>query len=713
MPRVAMGFDLTVTPRAAAQTGEASWLIGVNTAATDSAEFDLTVTRTLAKAWEAGQRFIGWTLEADLDGSGTLTTVDAANLGPTITINESQDGWADTVSFTLEGKAYSPFLVDAIRGKRQVRVTGYLGIAGEVQSRVVFEGYFDTASFGAWPASASISCLDEAGLHARKEVYLDVPPGSLRTRLDIATTVLTDNSVPIGVLELGPDDGGRVVKPVSVSGVPIFDFLRDFLSPCGVSIGFEGGKFYARARVRPASTPDRTLTAQHIAPDLNVSTPATNNANVIVTTGVVYEWLDDLGYRTVVSDTRTTGSYAPKGAVLAQDHTTGNQTVVDYSGAEATRTLTRDRSTKTFLDGSLINTENRHWSWFSAEAAPFYQASGADTYTNIIPDPVLTYNPDVDVYQYADGTWHIDPVETFQETQASTHAYTYTTGSGYLSTDTLNVRSFVWRPQAVASIDNAITGAMTRYATYVTADRSGAESYAQSFDWNSQIVWRYYPDEDARVIYHAGEFYDHWFSYTNKGTYPVYVLYDRGGSVANSDYKVNAGASPNPTMFRWGYSTWTREIIDDVRYRETVTTVTRAQPTPISAAAEYNGSVPRVWQQAAKQDPQLARVTRTDAVQVGLNGTHTYYVHNEYCETIGELVVVAEEALREQGAWEVSFSMPPDLVTHKGRTLRLSIPGLSNSDVDVLVNSTTTTINGRTGECSQSVNAKYYPPELS
>ena len=695
-------YDLTVTHTAA--EANLAYRVNVNTAAVDTLEYDLTVTRGLATIVASPWYRCGAVLELDL-GDGNLTAIAPANLGSDLSISESFDGFADTLNFTLVGQDWSPWTKAAIRSRLRCRVTATLAAGSNRQSRVIFDGYIQSASFSA-AGTASVTALDGAGAYVGQQLHINIGPNSNFTReYIILTYVTTPLGIPVGRINLGADGGGRVIKAVSVSGTDALDWLREFVAPCGAQVWCVDRALYIE-KLRPATEPARTLTAIDMADDLDVTVPPTNNANIIVATGVVSPYADaDKGLVTKVTTSSPPGSYTPKAAVQKQSKTDG--TVSAYAPSvsaadKASETIT----TQSYLGGSLVYERIETWGWYALLGARYKQDNlGA-----------VSWNPDNDVYEYADGSWRSEPVEVWRKLSESWRTIEYDPVTGYQSSETTRGRLLHYVPAgAYAQVTGTGPITLSYLTSYVTHT---GESWTAASEVLVDPLSGTWTPNDTDYATETMEADDDGFlkrsyrtGYENGrlSVRPAVNVYAYHPEAEQTTYTLTSAAVSRNAVTR--EAVWTKTSEATARVIETTTYAVQIGAMVNGTRVYDTGLPPRLPQLLWRQPPQLVRTTMTDAVSVALTGSHYYYIHDESAETTSELGVIAFEELRKQGAWTLSWSQPYDATLHKGSTVRLSRPEIGLSD-DAIVWSVDSTI-GSGGAATSRVVAYFYPPEIS
>jgi hypothetical protein len=690
-----------VTNVKAKATAQLSVHTNVTTSRVDSLSANTTVTRVLAQILSEGWRIIGAKVEMDL-GDGGFTEIPRTELGSSLRVSSSFDGFTDEVSFQLHGRKYSPFKSALIRGQQRVRITGILGKPGSVTTRKLFEGAVAAGQFFGDPPFATISAIDSFGKHASKLVHYNLDPGSRRTRLSVLLEILATYGIQVGEINLGPGEGGILLKPVSVSAVGLGEFLRDFLKPTGAVYWWDQTtQTFHAIKIRPASVPHRTLTASSMGPELEVVVPATNNANNVTATGILFAYTGPSGERTERTQDVSRAVYAPLVATKRQNKADGSLTTLSLTSAAVDREVGKVIKWSNYRGGNLVSEVTEEWGWYAPMAAPKKQLSNG----------TVQHNPDRDVYLYADGSWRSADREEYQVIRR-TRLIKYYDTEGYLTQRYDFRESFMARRQAITQTVDGVNE--TFLVTYMTEDGIGWFSDVEKLDRPEYSITNVNGDE-LRLL--AGEVTDIYGPFA----YPVQKQansYGYGPTSAKTFKNVSIEADQWIGRVVTSYRALTEEQYTVTTYRSSVIGTTGGGSVPIIGGTSVDpirtvtGTRPPVEQLTDFQSAQQARSTAVDNVQVALNESHYYYIHDEWAETNGELQVIAFEELRAQGKWPLRFPMPVDFDIRKGHTIRINRPEHGLNNEDMLAWTVDTEIDLKTGASRQAMVVDYFPPEL-
>lgn len=673
----------------------------VTTPRVDSLSANTTVTRNLATILASGWMIIGVKIELDL-GDGALTTIPRSELGSTLRISRSLDGFSDQLSFQLAGRKYSPWLSALIRGQQRVRVTGILGRPGQIQTRPIFDGVVMVGKFVGDPPFAHVTALDGFGKHAEKQVNYNLAPGSRRTRLSVYLEILNSFGIAAGETNLGPDDGGILLKPVSVSGVRLGDFLRDFLRPTGAVFRWnaEAQKLHAW-KPRPAPVPHRTLAAVDMGTDFEIQTPATNNANNVSATGILFAYTGPSGERTERTENVSRAVYAPLVAAKRQNKADGSLTTLSLSSVSEEREVSKLIKWTNYRGGNVVSEITQEWGWYAPMAAPKKQLSSG----------IVQHNPDSDVFQYADGSWRSEEREAYQVIRETRLLKNYD-AAGLLTKRWDFRSSFAVQRQAITLTMDGVNE--TFLVSYMTEDGIGwLEQFERLNHWEHSIT-DVRGDGAGILVYENQNLYGLF-------AYPVAkqpISYGYGPTVAKTFKSRPTEETQWIGQIVTSYRSLTEEEYTVTTTRSSVVGTTGGGSVPIIGGTSVDpirtvsGVRPPVEQLTDFQAAQQARSTAVDQVQVALNGNHYYYIHDEWAETQGELQLIAFEELRAQGKWPVSFSVPVDFTLKPGDTVRINRPEHGLKNEDMLVRNADVEIDLRTGTNRQQMVVDYFPPEL-
>jgi hypothetical protein len=676
----------------------------------------------------------------DLDrGDGNLSRLPLSELGPQVSISGSLDGYGRSMSISRAGVGQSPILYGALRSPLHIKATGCIGTPGNIQQLPVFDGYFLRPSFDSFPASARIDCQDVSLKYSSIKLDYNLDPGSFKTRREVLIEILNKVGIPFGLLDMGPNDGGLLFKPISVGGDrPVLDFLRDFLSPIGRRFYFRpDGKMEVR-RFDLNQPVQRTLRAADIG-GLSITPPATNDPNSTSVSGTLFYWVDASGFRTVVrqfpldfgsSDPSTT----IKAATSKQDHTTGNITpITPPSGLPQPGGYVK--ITSVFSGNTLVMQRIESFAYYSARACARQQAATTG---------VIDYNHSFDVYFYPDGSCRMDHVERLQKVSDQLLVRTFLP-DGKLLTERKDLMRFVPIEMPIATIDAAAVE--TPVFGFITDDGkswwAGREIFEESIGDTSyeararlstgteSTFTTYLPDPNTGQLFQTQTasyiIGTNFYAIVNKPVATVinpsnYAVF---GPLASKRYGViqaSEGSGLNGYLFCGQSSSVVNATVDETHYKQTVTLNSlkpsiefdRMHPPSVTPGVTIiAGAIPIVEKITATQIPGPTTQVVSDDVRSALVGAGIpEYIQNDFCEDPSEFRTVCIERIRELSAMQVETRIPIDWSIKEGDVVKVNIPEITGTAIPLLVWGVQHNFNGATvGDTSLS--CRFWPAEVT
>ena len=688
----------------------------------DRLEFNLAVTAVLRAAWNAKNRRIGLLIEAD-KGTGTLETLTLAEIGPGVTISGSLDGYGSrTLSFKRLGAELSPLRSWILGSQKAVRVTGYLGVPGAIQSRVLFNGYTRVGSFTDYPPSADVECQDSSLAFANTMLALNIENGEGNTRKDVVVGVLDSTAIPYGELDFGPGEGGRMYKGVTVGGdMPVLGWLEQYLTPIARRCYWRDGKLHIR-RISTSGPVQRTLgAADGIRVSLGI--PAANDENAVTVSSALYGYQGASGLRTETTIRTQQGVYAPLVATSKQACATGVISALTLSSSAVSREISRV-VTKTTYDGDTpVWWEIEEWGWYAPRACNKWQAAGG----------AISHNPDFDVFQFADGSWRTEQEESFRVLRVTQTVRTWSEtmiGIGY-PLDEENTRVTEWYPRTThISYADETTAEEIIVAGYRTDDGRSWSGGAEAFTFSNKKRTHYTATEDGQlheVYTTATGPSENIKTITTQPTLAELTAYLTGVWYAYGPTETKKWVRVENDSWEPAFWAQTISYVSAVEntYQQSTThsfyyldagffSVNPVPSPPASRTETLPGSIPYVPMLVSSySEPQGATATMTDDPRIALaqrvDGTYS----NDYCETLGELETVALERLREVGHVPVSITMPVDFSIDEGDVIVLDYSPVTAAAMTLVVWSINWTFNLATGANEQTLDCRYYPPAIA
>jgi hypothetical protein len=729
MPRFPL-MGVTITAIEGRRVGMRFNVTAESAATADALKFELNVTAVLRSAWNARHRLIGAALQID-PGTGSLTTLTKAELGPEISMSGSIDGYGvRSLSFNRFGAEYSPLRSAVLRAQKRVTLTGYLGVPGAVASRPMFDGYTRSGSFEDYPPVASVECQDVSLAWTSAKVYLNIEPASLMTRKELVLQVLDEHAIPYGDLDFGRDDGGTIYKAVAEGGErSVLDWLTDFLSPIARKPFWRDGKLHVR-RFNGAGTIQRTLRAAD-GIKVSIGSPATNDTNSVTVTANLYGYRGQEGRIAKVTVDVTNATYAPATAVTKQDCTTGALSNVSLTSSAVEREVARVETISIYEGGTLVERYVEEKGWYAPRACALHQ----DTSGNI------SYNDEFDVYRYADGSWRAIPQEQYLPIRRTHLKRTFDSVTGFLQSE--ERWEWSWRAhEAPIKTINNVTLAETSIDRLVTEDGRALESSGTAnaletgtirgreiYDVHYVFETVYSADEEGQLSGVGTTAKTFRFplyipaqapaAFTTSGLYAVMGPIDSPRYVMDYDIHLSEQSLTRSADYTCGptvSTTYTQEGESTYRKRVQIIPGDGFNDPPAGATPSdevLTGARPYVEQLTVRQEPQFAEATVTDEARIAIGQEVNTTTQNDYCETIGELETVALELLRDASHIPVTITMPIDWTIDEGDVIELDYAPITVEPMRLLVWDCNWTLNLATGANEQTLSCRYYPPAIA
>jgi hypothetical protein len=729
MPRFPL-MGVTITAIEGRRVGMRFNVTAESAATADALKFELNVTAVLRSAWNARHRLIGAALQID-PGTGSLTTLTKAELGPEISMSGSIDGYGvRSLSFNRFGAEYSPLRSAVLRAQKRVTLTGYLGVPGAVASRPMFDGYTRSGSFEDYPPVASVECQDVSLAWTSAKVFLNIEPASLMTRKELVLQVLDEHSIPYGDLDFGRDDGGTIYKAVSEGGErSVLDWITDFLTPIGRKPFWRDGKLHVR-RFNGAGTIQRTLRAAD-GIKVSIGSPATNDTNSVTVTANLYGYRGQEGRIAKVTVDVTNATYAPATAVTKQDCTTGALSNVSLTSSAVEREVARVETISIYEGGTLVERYVEEKGWYAPRACALHQ----DTSGNI------SYNDEFDVYRYADGSWRSIPQEQYLPIRRTHLKRTFDSVTGFLQSE--ERWEWSWRAhEAPIKTINNVTLAETSIDRLVTEDGRALESSGTAnaletgtirgreiYDVHYVFETVYSADEEGQLSGVGTTAKTFRFplyipaqapaAFTTSGLYAVMGPIDSPRYVMDYDIHLSEQSLTRSADYTCGptvSTTYTQEGESTYRKRVQIIPGDGFNDPPAGATPSdevLTGARPYVEQLTVRQEPQFAEATVTDEARIAIGQEVNTTTQNDYCETIGELETVALELLRDASHIPVTITMPIDWTIDEGDVIELDYAPITVEPMRLLVWDCNWTLNLATGANEQTLSCRYYPPAIA
>lgn len=694
-----------------------AWTVHVN--ATDPANDGWGVTvdgdDDAIAAASSRSRVDRWRVQVDL-GAG-LEYVDPDEV-KVIAITGSLDEWADRCALEFYGARWSPSQLGIMRGLVPVVVEETIGEASAPITRTQFRGVIVSTIWDAANRVARCEALDDAGKASETTIAPYLQPNSGVTRDGYAVGLIEAAGLTLGRVDSGVNGVKVITKPVSKVDVLLWDYLRDWYSPCGAWI------YTVDGRVNVEKWSDTRPVAAELWPHDCVSVPeltppASLAPNKITCVSVKYETLSTSGVESRHYTETTYETYAIKGAVAKQDKTTGAIVTVSYGDASAQYRKVREvRTTQSFRGDVLIYSYVEEWGY------------GADRTARLeLDSDLVTVNHlgDYDCYQYDDGNWYKDKRETWRRLSWTVAQKTVDTNNR--ATEAIESRyakQFFESPigQLAGSPplpdDNAALG----YPHAILEDGRGVNPPYEYMATGSVV------DGGGGTI---GTFYS-----PAERTVRTFT-FDTGGYLIREEeiaYRYSFGARASSqragswvqgidegSRTYWESRFWelressSRKItyseIDNDNYLSTEELrdyETNKRTT--FPAQQGRGPRPRPEEILPKTRSQELRRSVTDEVREFLAGkTIEEWIQNEYAQDDNDLLSLATARIQDESAWSGSVVVPHSHVIRKGHYINLrgfAAWGLPSDSVRCLVRGVAIDPQAKL----KTLTLRYLPPEV-
>lgn len=696
-----------ITSVAKAPAAAITWFLESVNARNDRLQWSSTIINFLDIATSAVRK-IGVKVEMDL-GDGVLTAIPAKDLGPTINLSDSLDGYGvQTCDFERFGDEQSPIKSSMLRRMGAVRLTGYRGTNGAIGSRPLFDGFIRQGSFSPYPPVGRIDCLDTALTFLDKPFIYSLAQGSHLSREEVLLDMCADHGVPVGTWDLPIADGfrgGKLFKGIEEGGETNFmGFLVEWLIPIGCKPQMRDGKLNI-ARFSTDADPIRTLTCGDIR-SLSCEPPTTNGPNAVSMSSSIFDYTGPEGLRTLPPVIKEeTSQMLLTSAINRQNKADGTITAITPNVTIGHMISSKTITTSTLNGGTLVAEVVDEYGWYAPLASRYKQdAAGA-----------VSWNPDFDVFQYPDGSWRTTQQPDFQKIRTRTLTRTFD-DEGLLATETRQIYQYTGVETFRGSLELA-TGAELYVVTYINEDGSawgdGKEILINETNTTSVA------DRQLITFVESGNKTIFAQVANPGGAYTGSAIYHFGPTGAK-----RYGRLIGSNQF-YGRIVTSYTPIDESSHRVSVSSAPGAIP-PYFPESVQNlgtsservepGAIPALRELlTAFQVAQAATVTIYDDVKIAMSRGTTVIDgrQNDYCETDGELRTAAFEALREIDHLVVNIEMDFDMIIESGKVIALTgHPKFNYETVKLLVVQRDISLNLVTAENSQSLTCRYYPPEL-
>lgn len=693
-------------------------------AVTGEGGFDIGFTLTNRAGVAAAQRFQRFGARVDIDrGDGVMVTLpDSTEVGRSLVIEESSDSFGDRCTFSVIGEKFSPFARDWLRARSKIEVYYLYGSPQHEYIAKVFTGYIIQSTHSIQPAKTDVVALDAAGLYAeRRAKEYALPANSGKTRLEIATELLTIGEIPRGFLDFGLSGGGVYNKAVSLGDRPILDFLRDFLAVIGVEIGFIDVLLVA-VRFDASYPPVAELYVGNICgppsgPSPTITGPATLDPNVLGVVSVKTTSEEPSGLRVEEGSSITIGPFAPAEYEFVQDD--GVLTANSGGPVERVQTIS-EVITRTSFFGTLdVRYEQTVRGWYAPRAAAVrVRRTGS--------------SPDYDVEQdFIEGTVFIFPDGSTRATYAEVYGDTRRTirtkelDDERRVTDIREERYF-WRgfKQALFEVDflsSALRDVPPLNWTPVGDDGNGLLG-GQEF-MGGPFGYGTVPDE--LVLTH--------FEFAEDGTITEETVtehfHDVGAQVLRRDGAFGYGLDESERTYRSKDSEagsfaissageYNGRRVTTKRYRnvdedhfEVTELVSFNGGTPTVKGPDVHvGQAPRPAKAEATSSSQEIRASFKDQERIDLAGEEIEDMEpNEFVQDETEAAAYAKIRARKAAARVLSCETTVEGLIHKWVPVIVSIPGASIDGEKFYVRGVTRDA----GTMREGITAEWYPPHVT
>lgn len=664
-------------------------------------EIEVTIDEAYDLARTAPFRRFRPELYLDL-GDGSFTRIPPGEIAD-IETEEDLENYADQLDFTLVGEKWSPWVSAIIRGKTPVRLDLTMGAPGREITKRRFDGVIAQASYDPKTRTARIAALDDALRYSEILANPYIEPNSGQTRLEILLAILAEHSVPVGDIDLGDGGDTEITKPQSQADVRLFEFLRSFVKPADAHIWFEGGKFYAK-RFDPTEPVAMRLTPRNISSISSIDVPPTATPTKFRAVTVRFETVNADGLRTRVTEHRTRGDYAPKGAVVEQWNSDGSLHPVDYGWPEAERETSLLRITETFKGATLIRFHEEEWGWFA-------RGTARKQWTVI---ETLEFLDDHKCYQYADGTWRFEPVERYRVIRERTIVYEFDANERLFRT-TEEERQWRFYRYPVGRIS---AGGVEENPFGDVAVTEAGEGVNPSYEEFGKLVgFTRYPNQrivTEREIDESGSIDSETITSTGFGL---------GAAMSSDTEFAYVYGLENKTYWNQPAETWAEaettqktiySTLDEESYRVSKKTVIKNDPETggdktTNEFQDVYGVRPLATSLQPETRSQELAAEVTDEVRSALNGEILEAIHSELAQDEGDVERIADAAAREAGAWQLSVDMPIEPTLHKARWVEIDgdpAVGLTARKCRIM------SLRQSYSTKRQSLRLRYCPPEV-
>jgi hypothetical protein len=686
---------------------------------TDAVQTDLTVAGYDIMGQSA--RSIDFELEMDR-GNGILVPVTKAELGGTLTLRGSLEGYGvRELEFQLLGRQ-SPLLSAELRGARRVRLVGVRGVPGGRRRTPMFDGHIRSASFDLKPNATRV--IAQEGALVLKPLFYVLAPRSGRTRDSVIREICEQNDAKVGTLAWANNDGGGyVMHEINETGDRnLLQVIAELTGPTGHRVYQERDPRFSDsetklciARLDPSDASARTFTFADIHGPFNVLSPEVDVPNVVRLAASLYPYVGPERVGTTVTTVSTTGSYTPAKAANKQNHLTGAITAITPSVAlqsELTRTVTTD----SYVAGALAQTTVERWAWRAERACN----------KRLNADGSSRYNDAFDVFLFADGTWRYREAEIFQVVETTYYDYTYNPATGILQAASIYDDCMHSVRTPIAQLNGALAEVPIT-DTYVLDDGSGWLNGHETTH-RADITQGYGIDPATKQLIHVtGQIYrDRYGSFPFNATFLVVVGLVNGcyvfGPTAAKTYGSRVNASSPGVLYESWQTVYTNNA--DGTHRAVTARVylgtyvgAADRPGPYAAAdVTADGRRPLVTYSPNLMPLEPNVIESSDEVRIALN--HGYRnqvsIESSWCETPQEMETLALEELRRHSRIGVPIDTDVDWELGEGDVVTLPPhPDLAPGAQKVLVLSSEWTLDYMGHTNAQTLGCIAYPPEVT
>lgn len=711
MPRVPVGLiNLTVTSVTAEPGGPPITADLLLMAGDDDqfADVDLTVTSILAEAYASPDVMIGASVSIDR-GAG-LVAVTASELAAPVSISRKLGSYAPEATVTLVSPSSRPLRDLWMQTKGAMVIVGYYGTAGHVTSRPLFSGFITRPSQS--DQTITLTAYGRASLVSESLVTIAVDPGSRRTRGSVVREVIASlvdgNGSPITEpisVDLGPTDGGIIVKPVSEGGTrKFYDWVREFLSPVGAYAGEAHGRIVIKRWARTATA--RTIPSREIiAGSVNVSPASIQDPNLISVSGSIFDpdfvaaEAGETSY--TVEEQSSLNPYEGAFMIPTADFRQDGSGVLTASGltpqalfAGYPITLTR---TEKFTSPDVARTIQTQFGFYAPRCTSRYRSGGAIGYHYC--------------HRYPDKTFSRAQRHAFIEIKKTIETETKIPGVGINPLNGLPRVGMIRRerlvygyanPQHAIAIVDAF-GARNVVNSELTIEGVGYVQSAETYGIVSREVEESIADQQGLVATVITKLYENAATPADVNEEDTYIY---------GPYSSERGGAEEQESFRLvATTTKTYITLGEGRYVERTAPVTiTGGALPIEERV-MNGSRPAL-DLASNSAPigksQVNRQSFRDDGAIARAGVEIKDDRqNEYAETDAELRFIARDLRAGFASSNVDASIGYDVSTDIGDTIILDRDPVAG--FPLLVDSMSISIDLATGANSVSIGAVYTP----